>query len=188
MLGTGQGQSPVRKSGRGGLSGENSFSGKTGIHFKISAQKGQQGCSQARRGPPSPYGSPHETCSPHKGPWPGPAGKRHRIYNEARAGGGGTSITEYRLGCGGREGVQPRPICSWPAQCPYPAQPPGTPFTSQYRGEGWRRKPGLMRVYSTSEKLLRWEKENQVEKGLPITRNKGDWWAGGGEGPARRGF
>lgn len=45
-----------------------------------------------------------------------------------------------------------------------------------------------MQVYSTSEELLRWEKENQVEKGPPITRTKGDWWAGGGEGPARRGF
>lgn len=122
MLGAGQGQSPVRKSGRGGHSGENSISGKTGIHFKISAQKGQQGCSQARRGPPSPYDSPYETCSPHKGPWPGPAGKRHHIYNEARAGGGDTSIT-LNTGWGGeREGVQPRPICSWPAQCT-PPQP-----------------------------------------------------------------
>lgn len=78
MLGTGQGQSPVRKSRQGGHSGENSISGKTGIHFKISAQKGQQGCSQARWGPPSPYDSPHKPCSPHKGPWPGPAGKRHQ--------------------------------------------------------------------------------------------------------------
>lgn len=45
-----------------------------------------------------------------------------------------------------------------------------------------------MRVCSTSETLLRWEKENQVEKGSPITRDKRDWWAGGGEGLARRGF
>lgn len=60
------GPSPVWESGH---SGENSVSGKTGIHFKISAQKGQQGCSQARLGPPSPYDSPHEPCSPQEGPW-----------------------------------------------------------------------------------------------------------------------
>lgn len=34
-----------------GRPGENSLSGKTGIHFKISAQKGQRGCSQTRYEP-----------------------------------------------------------------------------------------------------------------------------------------
>lgn len=42
----------------------------------------------------------------------------------------------------------------------------GHPFPSgsaspRYHGEGWRRKPGLMQVYSTSEKLS-WEKEKPV--------------------------
>lgn len=38
---------------------------------------------------------------------------------------------------------------------------------------------------STSEKLLRWEKESQVEKGLPITRSEeglvGWRWSGAGK-------
>lgn len=42
-----------------------------------------------------------------------------------------------------------------------------------------------MRVCSTSEKLLRWEKESQVEKGLPITRSEeglvGWRWRGAGK-------
>lgn len=47
-----------------------------------------------------------------------------------------------------------------------------------------------MRVYSTSEKLLRWEKENRVEKGLPIPTDKRDWWLeaeGGRQEGARKG-
>lgn len=42
-----------------------------------------------------------------------------------------------------------------------------------------------MRVCSTSEKLLTWEKENQVEKGLPITGSEeglvGWRWRGAGK-------
>ena len=52
----------------GGHSGENSVSGKTGIHFKISAQKGQQGCSQARLGPPVPTILPTSPAAPRKDP------------------------------------------------------------------------------------------------------------------------
>lgn len=50
--------------GAGGHSGENSISGKTGIHFKISAQKGQQGCSQARQGPLVPTVLPTNPATP----------------------------------------------------------------------------------------------------------------------------
>lgn len=59
--------SPVRESGREGHSGENSVSGKTGIHFKISAHKGQQGCSQARQAPPVPIALPTSPTAPRKG-------------------------------------------------------------------------------------------------------------------------
>lgn len=78
------GPSPVREHGTG-HSGENSISGKTGIHFKMSAQQGQQGCSQARQGPQFPQFSPRG-LQPHGGPWPESAG-RHHIRYEARAGG-----------------------------------------------------------------------------------------------------
>lgn len=96
--------------------------------------------------------------------------------------------TEWGVG-GERACRQDPPVHGQPS-APRPSPPPGTPFTSmsalpQYRGEGWRRKPGLMRVDSTSEKLLRWKEENQVEKGLPITRNKeglAGWrWRGAGK-------
>lgn len=60
---------------------------------------------------------------------------------------------------------------STPHQPPHQAPFPSMSASPQYHGEGWKRKPGLMRVYSTSEKL-RWERKNQVEKGLRITRNK----------------
>lgn len=46
------------------------FSGKMGIHFKISAQKGSQALFSSQAGPPEISGvSPREPCSPQEGPW-----------------------------------------------------------------------------------------------------------------------
>lgn len=48
-----------------------------------------------------------------------------------------------------------------PSPAPHQAPFPSMSASPQYHGEGWKRKPGLMRVYSTSEKL-RWDRKNQV--------------------------
>lgn len=154
---------------------------------KSRLKKGSSGCSQARQDPPSPYNSPHEPCNP----WPGSAGRdTTSIMRQGQA----ARCPHHSLNT--EWGVESERACgrahlitASPAH-PSPARPPGTPFTSisalpQYRSEGWRRIPGLMRVDSTSEKLLRWKKENQVEKNLPITRNKeglvGCRWRGAGK-------
>lgn len=175
LLGTGQGQ-VQRGSGegrgeeRGGHSGENSISGKTGIHFKISAQRGQQGCSQTRQGPGA-CSSSHKPCSPVKGPGRGVPGE-----------------TPHPLGGkGGRGGAPPHPPQSgvWgvrgrarlsEASPAHPSRPQALSHLCRrglgtQRGRG--RTPGLMRVCSTSETLLRWEKENQVERGPPSPETRG---------------
>lgn len=57
---------------RVGDPGENSLSGKTGIHFKISAQKGGRAVLKPGMTPRSPW-NPHV----HGGPWQGSRGKKH---------------------------------------------------------------------------------------------------------------
>lgn len=137
LLGTGQGQVQWGSMGRG-HSGENSISGKTGIHFKMSAQKGQQGCSQARQGPQFPQFFPRG-LQPHGGPWPESAG-RHHIRYEARAGGAMSSPFSEQSGVWGARGRASGHLSvDSPAHPPQPA--PGTSFTSmlalpRYRAEG----------------------------------------------------
>ena len=181
------GPSPVREPGRGGHSGENSISGKTGIHFKISAQRGQQGCSQTRQGPWHLQFFP-PALQPSEGPWPGCA-RRDTASIRRRGWEGWCPHHSPQSGVWGARG-RARLSRTSPA---HPQPYPRPSFTSvsalpRHAARAGRRTPGFMRVCSTSEKLLRWEKENQVKKGPPITRDKRDWWAGGGEGLARRGF
>lgn len=113
------GPSPVRSMGQG-HSGENSISGKTGIHFKISAQKGQQGCSQARQGPQLPQFFPRG-LQPHGGPWPESAGRHHICYG-ARAGGACPHHSLNRVGVGSERACQ-QGTCPWTALCALPACP-----------------------------------------------------------------
>lgn len=113
------GPSPVREHGTG-HSGENSISGKTGIHFKMSAQQGQQGCSQARQGPQFPQFSPRG-LQPRGGPWPESAG-RHHIRYEARAGGAMSPPFSEQSGVWGARGRASRaPVHGQPC-APSPAR------------------------------------------------------------------
>lgn len=122
------GPSPV---GGGAHSGENSVSGKTGIHFKISAQKGQQDCSQARQGPRSPQVSPRA---------PQAAGRtlarvcweRRLISHEARAEGRCRHCslnTEWGVGSE-RACTQGHLFTRTGVQPALPSLTTGTPFTS----------------------------------------------------------
>lgn len=73
MLGTRKSQGSVRETGRGGHSGENSISGKTGIHFKISAQEAA-GLFSGQAGRSSTPAILPTSLPPHGGPWPGSVG------------------------------------------------------------------------------------------------------------------
>lgn len=153
-----------------GHSGENSISGKTGIHFKISAQKGQQGCSQARQGPQFPQFFPRG-LQPQGGPWPESAVRRQGQR-------GSVPTFSERSGCGEREGV-PAGRLSWTALRALPACPAPRSHLC-WRDLGTARRVGketrVNASVSTSEQLLRWERESQAEKGLPSPEARRDWW------------
>lgn len=84
----------------GGHSGENSISGKTGIHFKISAQKGSRAVLKPDRAPGSLQFSPLALQSTRR-TQAGVCWERHHIYYEAGAGGEMPPPTcEHRVGCG----------------------------------------------------------------------------------------
>ena len=131
------------------------FSGKTGIHFKISAQKGSRAVLKPG-GAPGLYRSPLGALQRPPPPTPGRTlatlvvcWERYHLCYEAGAAG------EMLLLFSEHRGV---PAVLTAGR--------GHPFQSgsaspRYHGEGWRRKPGLMQVYSTSEKLS-WEKEKPV--------------------------
>lgn len=122
--------------GRGGHSGENSISGKTGIHFKISAQMRQQGCSQARRtGPQSLPFSPGAS-RPTKAPGQGLSGETSST--EARR--EGRCPTVRSLKGGARQHASGAPFRPGP-EFPSPARSQA-PFTLRFMLAGYHVKDG----------------------------------------------
>lgn len=173
----------------GGHSGENSISGKKGIHFKISAQKGQQGCSQARWDPSS-HNSSQEPCSPWR-TWPESAGRDTTSIMRQGRGVMSPPFSEQR-GVWGARGRASRATCPRLDQHALPGPTTRHPFTSMLVLPRYPLRAEKETRVNASVQHLREATEmgerTKSRKASPSPEARRDWWAGGGEGPARRGF